>query len=191
MASRALQLGDAGAHLAQAVADLRHARGWDQRTLAAHLTEAGRPVSSSVVGKIEAGTRRVDIDDLVALGAVFAVDPARLLPAAAADPHARAELPELPEQADPFEAAAAPGPVRVQLLEDLAALGDLESLDPLAPTLAAAALRLASEIDAPASPGNSLPGMVKELRALVKELRALGPEEPDDDDDLGDLGSPD
>jgi len=188
MASRALQLGDAGAHLAQAVADLRHARGWDQRTLAAHLTEAGRPLSSSVVGKIEAGTRRVDVDDLVALGAVFAVDPARLLPAAAADTHARAELSEPP---DPFEAAAAPGPVRARLLDDLAALGDLEELDALAPTLAAAAVRLAQEIDAPVSLGNSLPGMVKELRAVVKELRALGPEGPDDDDDLGDLASPD
>jgi transcriptional regulator with XRE-family HTH domain len=186
MASRALQLGDAGAHLAQAVADLRHARGWDQRTLAAHLTEAGRPVSSSVVGKIEGGSRRVDVDDLVALGAVFAVAPARLLPAPA-DPHARAELPEQP---DPFEAAAAPGAVRAQLLDDLAALGDLEELDALAPTLAAAAVRLAREIDAPVSLGNSLPGMVKELRAVVKELRALGPEGPDDDDDL-DLATPD
>ncbi|MFI5995879.1 helix-turn-helix domain-containing protein [Streptomyces sp. NPDC051362] len=185
MASRALQLGEAGVHLAQAVADLRHARGWDQRTLAAHLTEAGRPVSNSVIGKIEAGTRRVDVDDLVALGVAFAVAPAQLLPAAAIEEHARAELP------DSFESEASPGPVRAQLLDDLAALGDLESLDAMAPTLAAAAVRLAREIDAPVSLGNSLPGMVKELRAVVKELRALGPEEPDDDDDLGDLGSPD
>jgi len=187
MASRALQLGDAGAHLAQAVADLRHARGWDQRTLAAHLTEAGRPVSSSVIGKIEGGTRRVDVDDLVALGAAFSVAPARLLPVPAAA-HTRAEL---PAAADPYEASAGPGPVRTQLLDDLASLGDLEELDALAPTLAAAAVRLAQEIDAPASLGNSLPGMVKELRAVVKELRALGPEGPDDDDDLGDLATPD
>ena len=93
--------------------------------------------------------------------------------------------------ADPYEATAGPGPVRAQLLDDLAALGDLEELDALAPTLSAAAVRLAQEIDAPVSLGNSLPGMVKELRAVVKELRALGPEGPDDDDDLGDLATPD
>lgn len=185
MASRALQLGDAGAHLAQAVADLRHARGWDQRTLAAHLSEAGRPFSTSVVGKIEAGTRRVDVDDLVAIAIVFAVLPAHLLPTPD-DAHARTEL---PEPVDPFEAAAGPGTVRAQLLDDLASLGDLELLDALAPTLAAAAVRLAREIDAPVSLGNSLPGMVKELRAVVKELRALGPEGPDDDDDLTDLAT--
>lgn len=187
MATRALQLGDAGTHLAQAVADLRRARGWDQRTLAAHLAETGRPLSASVVGKIEAGTRRVDVDDLVAFALAFTVLPARLLPAAAGDVHTRAELPDAP---DPFENEAAPGPVRARLIDDLAALGDLEDLDPLAPTLAAAAVRLAQEIDAPASLGNSLNGLVKELRAVVKELRALGPEGPDDDDDL-DLASPD
>lgn len=188
MASRALQLGAAGTHLAQAVADLRHARGWDQRTLAAQLADTGRPLSASVVGKIEAGTRRVDADDLVALAAVFTVTPARLLPASAGDVHARAQL---PEDRDPFEAETAPGPVRARLVDDLAALGDLEELDALAPTLAAAAVRLAQEIDAPSSLGNSLNGLVKELRAVVKELRALGPEEPDDDDDLGNLASPD
>ncbi|MFJ8804202.1 helix-turn-helix domain-containing protein [Streptomyces sp. NPDC102487] len=188
MASRSLQLGAAGQHVAQAVANLRHARGWDQRTLAARLTDAGRPVSASIVGKIEAGTRRVDVDDLVALGVAFEVLPARLLPLPAGDLPTRTEP---PGPSDPFEAGAEPGPVRARLLDDLAALGDLEELDSLAPTLGAAAVRLAQEIDAPVSLGNSLPGMVKELRAVVGELRAMAPEEPDDDDDLADLASPD
>jgi hypothetical protein len=77
------------------------------------------------------------------------------------------------------------------VLEDIEALGDLEALDATAPTLAAVAVRLAKEIDAPASLGNSLHSMSKELRQVLAELRSLAPEEPDDDDDLDDLASPD
>lgn len=178
MAARAIQIGEAGEHVAAAVATHRQARGWDQAHLAQLVTAAGRPMSTSVLGKVESGSRRVDVDDLVALADAFAVPPAQLLPGdGTAEP-------------DPFEAAAAPGPVRTQVVDDIAALGDLEVLDVTAPTLAAIAVRLATEVDAPVSLGSSLQGLSKELRQVLAELRSLSPEEPDDDD-LDDLASPD
>lgn len=182
MAARAIQIGETGESVAAAVAAHRQRRGWDQRHLAERVTACGRPMSASVLGKLESGTRRVDIDDLAALAAALDVPPARLLPASPAS--------EAADVTDPFEAATAPGAVRLRVLEDIEALGDLELLDATAPTLAAVAVRLAAEIDAPASPGNSLQGLSKELREVLKELRSLAPEEPDDDD-LDDLASPD
>jgi transcriptional regulator with XRE-family HTH domain len=178
MAARALEIGEAGGCVAAAVTAHRQRRGWDQRHLAARVTEAGRPMSASVLGKVEAGARRVDVDDLVALAAALEVSPAQLLPGVDDGP-------------DPFEQASETGAVRRRVLEDIDALGDLEALDITAPTLAAVAVRLAQEIDAPASLGNSLHSLAKELRAVLAELRSLAPEEPEDDDDLDDLASPD
>ncbi|MDX3024060.1 helix-turn-helix domain-containing protein [Streptomyces acidiscabies] len=178
MAARALQIGETGGYAAAAIAAERQRRGWDQRHLAELVTRAGRPMSASVLGKIESGARRLDVDDLAAVASALGIPPARLLPGTAGD-----------EPADPFETAAAPGAVRAHVLEDLAALGDLEVLAPTAPTLAAIAVRLATEIDAPASLGNSLQGLSKELRQVLAELRSLSPEA--DDDDLDDLATPD
>lgn len=179
MAARAIQIGEAGGHVAAAIAKHRQGRGWDQPRLAQLVTEAGRPMSTSVLGKIESSARRVDVDDLIAIAAALDVPPVQLLPGT-----------EAAEGSDPFEAAAAPGTVKARALDDIAALGDLELLDATAPTLAALAVRLATEIDAPASLGNSLQGMSKELRQVLAELRSLAPEEPDDDDDLDDLATP-
>lgn len=181
MAARTIQIGEVGGHLAAAVTKLRQSHGWDQSHLAERVTAAGRPMSASVLGKIEAGARRVDVDDLVALATALEVPVARLLPSG--------DVPDHP--ADPFEAAAGPGLVAARVLDDLEALGDLEELGATAPTLAAVAVRLAKEMDAPASLGNSLHSMSKELRQVLAELRSLAPEEPDDDDDLDNLASPD
>jgi transcriptional regulator with XRE-family HTH domain len=178
MAARAIEIGEAGGHVAAAVAAHRQRRGLDQAGLAERVTAAGRPMSASVLGKVEAGARRVDVDDLVALAAALDVDPVQLLPGA-----------DAPVDDDPFDAG--PGSVTTRVVEDIAALGDLEVLDPTAPTLAAVAVRLAREVDAPASPGNSLHSLSKELRQVLAELRSLSPEEPDDDDDLDDLAAPD
>ncbi|MFI6274298.1 helix-turn-helix domain-containing protein [Streptomyces sp. NPDC050988] len=180
MAARTIEIGEAGGCVAAAVAKHRQRLGWEQRQLAERVTAAGRPMSASVLGKVEAGARRVDVDDLVALAAALEVPPSRLLPAGDDDQD---------QAADPFEAAS-PGTVKARALEDIEALGDLEQLDPTAPTLAALAVRLAQEIDAPASLGNSLQGMSKELRQVLAELRSLAPEERDDDDDLDDLATP-
>jgi transcriptional regulator with XRE-family HTH domain len=182
MAARSIEIGEAGGCVAAAVAALRQRRGWEQRQLAERVTAAGRPMSASVLGKVEAAARRVDIDDLVALAAALEVPPSRLLPA---------EDGGQAKTVDPFEEAAGPGSVKARVLDDIAALGDLEELDPTAPSLAAVAVRLAQEVDAPASLGNSLHSLSKELRSVLAELRSLAPEEPLDDDDLDDLASPD
>lgn len=179
MAARAIQIGEAGEHVAAAITAQRQRHGWDQRHLAQLVTAAGRPMSASVLGKIESGARRVDVDDLLALAAALDVLPAALLPGNDA------------AVSDPFEESAAPGPVKARVLDDIAALGDLEVLDVTAPTLAAIAVRLATEVDAPVSLGNSLQGLSKELRQVLADLRSLSPEEPEDDDDLDDLASPD
>lgn len=50
-----------------------------QRELSVRLGELGRPMLPSVVAKIEAGERRVDVDDLVALSIALNVQPSRLL----------------------------------------------------------------------------------------------------------------
>lgn len=178
MAARAIQIGESGEHVAAAIAKHRQRRGWDQRYLAELVTAGGRPMSSSVLGKIESGARRVDVGDLVAIAAALDVPAARLLPG------------DDTAEPDPFEAASASGPVRTRVVDDIAALGDLEALDATAPTLAAIAVRLATEVDAPVSLGSSLQGLSKELRQVLAELRSLSPEEPDDDD-LDDLASPD
>ncbi len=182
MAARAIQIGEAGGFLAAAVVSHRQRHGWDQTYLAKAVTDAGRPMSASVLGKIEGGVRRVDADDLVALAAALEVEPSQLLPGGADSDE---------QKSDPFEDVAGPGRVRARVLDDLDALGDLEELGPTAPTLAAVAVRLAQEIDAPVSLGNSLHSLSRELREVLAELRSLAPEEPDDDDDLDDLATPD
>src|SRR5690606_19823410 len=53
--------------------------GLSQRALADRLAEHGRPMQVSGVSKIEAGERRVDVDDLVALARALEVTPAHLL----------------------------------------------------------------------------------------------------------------
>ena len=49
------------------------------RELAARLRDVGRPIAPSGITKIEQGTRRVDVDDLVGLAAALEVSPNQLL----------------------------------------------------------------------------------------------------------------
>lgn len=49
------------------------------RELSARLAKLGRPILPSGITKIEQGSRRVDVDDLVALAAALKVTPTRLL----------------------------------------------------------------------------------------------------------------
>lgn len=58
---------------------VRKGRGMSQQQLAGALAAIGRPTLATTIAKIEAGDRRVDVDDLVALGLVLNVSPARLL----------------------------------------------------------------------------------------------------------------
>ncbi|MFD7428415.1 helix-turn-helix domain-containing protein [Streptomyces sp. NPDC059818] len=186
----AFQAGAAAEHTARAVAAEREAHGWDQRELAERLTQAGRPMSQPIVSRMESGTRRIDVDDLVALAAVFSVSPAALLPAA-----------------EPNETAAPqrrrrrnePGPVELALTDDIENLGDLSGMEP---THAAVAHRLARQMDGHhpvpcdecgasvyvPNDAKILPNLARELRATVAALVEGRAVDDDDDDDLGDLG---
>ncbi len=79
---------------------LREKRNLGLRGLAKKLGEVGRPLTHSAVDQIEKGTRRVDVDDLMALAAAFDVSPITLLMPASA----RNDLVEVtgrpPEQAE-------------------------------------------------------------------------------------------
>lgn len=196
MSARPLEIGEAGIYAGQAVARLREARGWDQGELTVRLSGAGRQVSQPIVSRIEAGTRRVDVDDLVALATVLGVSVAALLPpdhqpgAAAASDTADDSSPRV----------LGGGPVEAALTEDIEALGDLTGVEP---TLAEVAYRLARQMDGlrpvacddcgslvhvPNDP-RILPQLARELRATVAALLEGRTVDDDDDDDLGDLGA--
>lgn len=193
MAARALEIGIAGQHLAVAVARLREDRGWSQPDLADRLAAAGSPLSTSMLGKLESGTRRVDVDDLVALADVLNVPASALLPGREAHAESVSAVAAL-DRADDA------GPVEAALADDIEALGDLQDMEP---THAAVAFRLARQMDGqrpvaceecgatvqvPNDP-RILPQLARELRATVAALVEGRTEGDDDDDDLGDLGS--
>lgn len=189
VATRSFQPGAAGEHTARTVAAEREARGWEQRELAERLTQAGRPMSQPIVSRIESGTRRIDVDDLVALAAVLSMSPAALLPAADADETAAPRRRRRNE----------PGPVEVALSDDIDNLGDLIGMEP---THAAVAHRLARQMDGHhpvpcdecgasvyvPNDAKILPNLARELRATVAALVEGRAVDDDDDDDLGDLG---
>ncbi|WP_345037393.1 helix-turn-helix transcriptional regulator [Georgenia daeguensis] len=58
---------------------LREAAGLTQRVLATELAELGYPLPASTVAKVENGTRRASLDDVVALAAALDVSPLRLM----------------------------------------------------------------------------------------------------------------
>jgi transcriptional regulator with XRE-family HTH domain len=61
------------------VIQLRTRRGWTKEALSERLTAVGRPIRATGLARLEAGKRRVDTDDLVALALAFEVSPVRLL----------------------------------------------------------------------------------------------------------------
>ncbi|EPD62382.1 helix-turn-helix domain-containing protein [Streptomyces sp. HGB0020] len=79
-------LGPTGEQVRANVASVREARGMTKKQLADRVTQLGRPIPPLGISRIEAGTRRVDADDLVALAVALRVAPATLLlPRGAAD----------------------------------------------------------------------------------------------------------
>lgn len=85
MASESVPLGPTGRRLAANVEPLRRERGLNQPELAKRMNDHGRAVHPTAISKIERLTRRVDVDDLVALALALGVTPNRLLLPAAAD----------------------------------------------------------------------------------------------------------
>ncbi|WP_128430937.1 helix-turn-helix domain-containing protein [Streptomyces cyaneus] len=67
MAARPLEIGPYGIRAARTIEILRTERGLAQRELAAHVTALGRPMSNTMLPRIERAQRRCDVDDLVAL----------------------------------------------------------------------------------------------------------------------------
>ena len=80
-----------------------------------------------------------------------------------------------------------PGPVERAVREDVEQLGDLVGVEP---SLSEMAYNLAREIDAGGGEDSkTLPALNRELRQTLAQL--LEGRAVDDDDDLGDLASPD
>jgi transcriptional regulator with XRE-family HTH domain len=71
--------GPTSRHVVENVARLRGARGLTREALSERLTEVGRPIRATGLARLEAGRRRVDADDLVALALALDVSPVRLL----------------------------------------------------------------------------------------------------------------
>ena len=59
--------------------EVRGSRGMSQRQLAQRLAAIGHPLQVTGIARIEAGTRKVNIDDLVAIAAVLDVAPVHLI----------------------------------------------------------------------------------------------------------------
>ncbi|MGV9918213.1 helix-turn-helix domain-containing protein [Streptomyces cellulosae] len=78
MAARSLEIGPVGIRAARTIEILRSECGFSQRVLAARVTAFGRPMSNTMLSRIERGQRRCDIDDLLALAQALRV-PARAL----------------------------------------------------------------------------------------------------------------
>lgn len=76
---RTNEIAATGQQVAANVRRLRNARQLSAAALAQLLTEHGRPFVQSAVANIEAGRRRVDVDDLMALAVVLNVSPTMLL----------------------------------------------------------------------------------------------------------------
>src|SRR5215217_3344912 len=79
MGTRAVERGQVGQAVSENIRAVRERRGLTQQQLAARLGELGRPIQASAVAKVEAGDRRVDVDDLAAFAVALNVSPARLL----------------------------------------------------------------------------------------------------------------
>lgn len=72
-------LGPAGNNVRRNVRRLRERRQWSYREVEERLAEAGRSIPVLELSAIDTGERHVDVDDLVALAAVFDLSVEKLL----------------------------------------------------------------------------------------------------------------
>jgi transcriptional regulator with XRE-family HTH domain len=79
MAANEVVHGPASRRVVENVKRLRHERSWSLERLSKEMTEAGRPILSTGLNRLEQGRRRIDVDDLVALAAVLEVSPITLM----------------------------------------------------------------------------------------------------------------
>ena len=81
------ELGPTAQSVADAVRRHRERMGWSFARLSRELTKAGRDIPALGLSRVEAGQRRIDVDDLTALAVVFDVSPASLLMPPAPNDH--------------------------------------------------------------------------------------------------------
>jgi transcriptional regulator with XRE-family HTH domain len=79
MGTRKVEQGAAGHAVAANIRRLRELTGLTLQDVSDRLTRHGRPIARSGLSKIEAGHRRVDVDDLVAIANALGVTADRLL----------------------------------------------------------------------------------------------------------------
>lgn len=79
MGTKPVQRGAVGEQVSRSVRERRAELGISQADLAERLKAQGRPFQVSAVSKIEAGDRRVDVDDLAALAVALDVTPDQIL----------------------------------------------------------------------------------------------------------------
>jgi transcriptional regulator with XRE-family HTH domain len=79
MGTRKVEQGDVGHAVAARIRWERERRQLSLQALSERLAALGRPILPSGLSKIEQGTRRVDVDDLVALAAALETVPSHLL----------------------------------------------------------------------------------------------------------------
>lgn len=92
---KAIELGPTASTVARNVKRFRtDLRGWTLAELSERMTEVGRPMTGNTLSAIETMTRRIDVDDLIALSAALEVSPAALLM-----PHITPE--DTPDPGDP------------------------------------------------------------------------------------------
>ncbi|MEV6798528.1 helix-turn-helix domain-containing protein [Micromonospora rifamycinica] len=171
------------------IRDLRDRAGLGRDELAERAREYGAPESftANVVGFLERGRRGLTLEELLALAGALEVTPLELLgdQAAVLVGEGQVDAPVCPSCGG--EAGQMESTVRADM-------GRLGELGPLEETLTKTAIRVAAEIDALHGDGvKELPRLTRELRSTVEQIltgrRAVS--DPDDEDDLDDLGSPD
>jgi transcriptional regulator with XRE-family HTH domain len=86
VAGKKSDLGPTGVNLTHAVRRLRGNLSYNE--LSRRLADIGRDIPPLGLRRIEAGTRRVDVDDLMALAVVLGVSPIKLLMPDGTDPYA-------------------------------------------------------------------------------------------------------
>lgn len=86
-------------HVATNIRTARQAIGMDLRTLSDGMAQAGRKLSPSGISKLEAGDRRVDVDDLTVIAYLLRTTPAALL----TPPGGQTTLTGVPDEYEPEE----------------------------------------------------------------------------------------
>jgi transcriptional regulator with XRE-family HTH domain len=124
MGTRKVELGETGHTVKAQVRRRREQRELSLQALSERLETVGRPILASGLSKIEAGTRRVDVDDLVALAEALWTTPDDLLTAPDAAPKAVDQTEVMLRVAAELEAAARVQVTTIQTVTDVVGLTD-------------------------------------------------------------------